>query len=161
MLAIGTALALCQRMKISELMTRNVETCRTVDTLAHAAQLMWEHDLGALPAIDEHGRVAGMITDRDICMAAYTRGEPLSAMAVSSAMSAHPTTCLQSDDVPIVEAAMAQRQLHRLPVVDDDDRLVGIISLNDLARAMAESTDISPYDVASTLAAVSAARSGV
>ncbi|MBA3541520.1 MAG: CBS domain-containing protein, partial [Deltaproteobacteria bacterium] len=59
------------------MMTRSVHTCQPTDTLAAAAKLMWEHDIGALPVVDQVGHVVGMITDRDACMAAYTRGDAL------------------------------------------------------------------------------------
>ncbi len=145
-------------MKIWELMTKDVVTCRAIDTLQDAARQMQDRDLGALPVIDEHGRVAGIITDRDICMAACTRGEPLAAIAVSSAMSAPVATCSPDDDLTAVEAEMSERQLHRLPVVDGDARLVGIVTLNDFARAMRLCTEISPLGIASTVAAVAAPR---
>lgn len=145
-------------MKISKLMTKDVYTCRTIDTLDTAAQLMWDHDIGALPVVDEHGRVVGMLTDRDALMAAYTRGEPLRAITVASTMSAHPFTCSQDDDLAKVEAEMSRRQIHRVPVVDDSGHPTGIVSLNDLARAAKQRTEISPSEVAATLAAVCAPR---
>lgn len=141
-------------MKVSKLMTKDVHTCRTIDTLAHAAELMWDHDIGSLPVIDTHGRVVGIITDRDLCMAAYTRGLPLHAIAVASTMSAHPATCTQDAEVAAVEEQMRNRQIHRMPVVDDDGHPVGVVSLNDLARASQQRTDVTASEVAATLAAV-------
>lgn len=145
-------------MKISKLMTKDVQTCRTIDTLARAAQLMWDHDIGSLPVVDAHGRVVGMITDRDMCMAAYTRGLPLHAIAVASTMSAHPVTCTQDAEVSAVEGELRSRQIHRMPVVDDGGHPVGLVSLNDLARASQQHTDVTGGEVAATLAAVCASR---
>lgn len=145
-------------MKISKLMTKNVQTCRTIDTLERAAQLMWDHDIGALPVVNEHGRVVGMLTDRDALMAAYTRGEPLRAIAVMSTMSGHPFTCSPDDELGTIETEMSQRQIHRVPVVDNDGHPVGIVSLNDLARASKQRREVSATEVAATLAAVCAPR---
>ena len=72
-------------MKVAELMTRSVLAAHPQDSLARAAQMMWDHDCGALPVIDDSGRVLGMITDRDVCMAAYTQGRPLAEIPVEIA----------------------------------------------------------------------------
>ena len=74
-------------MKVQEAMTRNVAACGVRDMLNRAAQLMWECDCGSVPVVDEAGNVCGMITDRDICMAAYTQGLPLDQILVRSTMS--------------------------------------------------------------------------
>jgi CBS domain-containing protein len=145
-------------MKISELMTRDVFTCRTHDDLASAARLMWDHDIGALPVLDEHARVVGMITDRDICMAAYTRGERIDAISVLATMSELPTTCAEDAELHEVEALMRGHQIHRVPIVDDNGRMVGIVSINDLVRTSRLHAEVSPGEVVATLAAVDAAR---
>jgi len=145
-------------MKIWKLMSKNVYTCRGVDSLARAAQLMWNHDIGALPVVDEHGRVIGMLTDRDALMASYTRGEPLHAIPVANTMASHPFTCSANDELASVEAEMSRRQIRRVPVVDDNGHPVGIVSVGDLARAAKQRNDVTPSEVASTLAAVCAPR---
>lgn len=143
-------------MKISKLMTTDVITCRTSDTLEFAAQLMWTYDIGSLPVVDEHGCVVGMLTDRDALMAAFTRGEPLRDISAGSTMSADPCTCSQDDEHTTVEAEMSRRQIRRVPVVDDDDHPVGMFSVNDLARASQRRAEVTPAEVAATLAAVGA-----
>lgn len=145
-------------MKVWKLMTKDVHTCRTIGTLERAAELMRDHAIGALPVVDENGHVVGMITDRDICMAALAHGEPLRAIAVTEAMTGHPTTCSQDEDLAAVEERMRKKQIHRVPVVDDAGHPVGIISLDDLARAAKQRTEISPSEVVDTLAAVCAPR---
>jgi CBS domain-containing protein len=145
-------------MKISNLMTKTVQTCRSVDTLAQAVQLMWDHDIGAVPVVDESGHVVGILTDRDACMAALTRGEPLHAIAVRDTMTLHPVTCTASAELGQVERKMRDHQVHRMPVVDDDGHPVGIVSLNDIACASQRNADISAKEVAATLAAVGAPR---
>ncbi|MGA8566253.1 MAG: CBS domain-containing protein, partial [Candidatus Binataceae bacterium] len=74
-------------MKVKDIMTTNVRKCFTSDSLATAAQLMWEHDCGCVPVLNEDARVVGMIADRDICMAAFFQGTPLSGIKVSTVMS--------------------------------------------------------------------------
>lgn len=145
-------------MKVSNLMAKDVITCATVDTLDDAAQLMWTYDIGSLPVVDEHGRVVGMLTDRDALMAAFTRGEPLRAISAGSTMSANLYACSQDDELAVVEAEMGRRQIHRVPVVDDEGRPVGLLSMDDLARASQRRTDVSATEVAATLAAVCAQR---
>ena len=69
-------------MKVEQVMNRNVKTCRSSDSLDRAAQLMWENDCGCVPIVDDEGRGVGMVTDRDVCMAAYTQGGPLTHLRV-------------------------------------------------------------------------------
>lgn len=64
-------------MKVQDIMTADVETCRLDDTLDRPAAIMWERDCGVVPVVDDESRIVGMLTDRDICMAAYTQGRPL------------------------------------------------------------------------------------
>ena len=122
-------------MNISEVMTRNVKSCSQDDNLGYAARLMWENDCGCVPVVDGDGRVTAMLTDRDICMAAYTQNRPLSEMPVSSASSRGVFFARASDSVDTAERMMQQKQVRRIPILDNDRRLVGILSLNDLARA--------------------------
>ncbi len=143
-------------------MTRDVFTCRTHDNLEAAAQLMWgsRHRGDCVASAEpEHARIAfGMITDRDICMAAYTRGAPINTISVLTTMSEHPTTCCEDAELREVEALMRGHQVHRVPVVDDDGRMVGIISINDLVRTSRLHVEVSPAEVVATIAAVDAAR---
>ncbi len=121
-------------MKVRELMTADAKACGPSDSLNRAAQLMWENDCGAIPVVDEELRVIGMVTDRDICMAAYTQGRTLKQSLVDSAMSKGAFTCALGDDIAAADKLMCERQVRRLPVVDDEGRLAGIISLSDIAR---------------------------
>jgi CBS domain-containing protein len=145
-------------MKIAKLMIRDAITCRTADHLDRAAQLMWEHDIGSLPVIGDDGRAVGMVTDRDICMAAYTRGAALHDIPVAVAMAHEVFSCAPDDDVRSVEDELGLRQIRRMPVIDADGRVVGVVSLNDIARASQRSREVPPTEVAATLAAVCAPR---
>lgn len=120
--------------KARDVMTRDVVSCRPADSLNRAAQLMWEGDCGALPVVDHSGKLLGMLTDRDICMAAYTRGRPLTELSVSAAMSTSVFSCRPEDTLRSVMDAMATRQVRRIPVLDEAGLLVGIVSLADVAR---------------------------
>src|SRR6266404_9489532 len=121
-------------MNVFEVMTRRVYSCRPGDTLATAAGLMWDHDIGCAPVVDVGGRVVGMITDRDICMAAYTRGTRLAEVDVASVMSRGLHACAPEQSVAEAEDLMRLEQIRRMPVVDGGGKLIGILSLADVAR---------------------------
>jgi CBS domain-containing protein len=145
-------------MIVSDLMTRGVVTCAPHDSLEHAAQLMWDADCGCLPVVDA-GRVIGMITDRDVCMGAYTQGRLLRDLNVFETMAHEVFACLPDDSLAEAEAIMRLRRVRRLPVVDLTGRLVGLISLNDVARESMrqharKQKDVTPDEVAATLAAI-------
>ncbi len=119
-------------MTVKDIMTRTAYKCRPHDSLQLAAQLMWDHDCGCVPVVDDDDHVVGMLTDRDICMSAYTRDLPLSRLAVADAMAKEVFTCAPDDSLDTAEQLMGRRQVRRLPVVADG-RLIGVLSLNDLA----------------------------
>lgn len=144
-------------MKAADLMQREIVTCSERDSLEHVAGLMWKYDIGGLPVATEGGRAVGMITDRDVAMAAYLQGAPLRSITVSSVMSRELVTCKEGDLAVEVEQVMRARQVRRVPVVDDQGRVVGMISINDIARAACE-RKLPSADVASTLAAISRPR---
>jgi len=123
-------------MKIGELMTQNVRTCLPTDTLSTAAQLMWDGDCGCIPVVSDDGskRVVGMITDRDICMAAHFHGCRPREIAVGDVMSKSVRSVGPSEDLADAEAIMRDAQVRRLPVVDSNQEILGMVSLADLAR---------------------------
>lgn len=127
-----------QAMKVQEIMSQPVVTCRPNDSLNRAAELMWDGDCGTVPVVDDDGRVAGIVTDRDICMASYTKGQTLASIPVSEAMTSAVRTCRAEDPVESAVRQIREARARRLPVVDDDNRPVGILSLNDIARSAAD-----------------------
>jgi len=141
-------------MKISELMTRSVRTCLATDSLDRAAQLMWEHDIGVVIVVDDTGQVIGMVTDRDACMAAYTSGETLRDIPVERAMSRHVVACTVDETEDAVIALMAKHKIRRIPVVDEVNHPIGMLSLNDLARTTRTGRAVPASAVAGTLAAI-------
>jgi CBS domain-containing protein len=149
-------------MKVEELMTTEVGSCRPYDDAGEAAKIMWERDCGAVPVVDQDGRVVAVLTDRDICMAAFTQGRTLADIRVSSAMSRRLWTARADDDVKDAEKTMKAHQVRRLPVVDAEGRLLGILSLSDLARqamsakrSRTKKKEVAVGDVGETLGAIS------
>jgi len=117
--------------RVSELMTRGVRTLSPSDSVALAAQAMDELDIGAIPVCDGQ-RLMGMVTDRDIVLRVVAQKLPPET-ALSDVMSKDVKWCRDSDDVETVMIEMAGYQVRRMPVVDGDRRLVGILSLGDTA----------------------------
>ena len=119
-------------MKISEVMTTDVETVNSDQTAREAAHFMLRADTGSIPVCD-NGRVIGMITDRDIAVRGVAEGRgpdtPVSDLMSDGIVCAH-----EDDDVETVARRMSDEQVRRMPVLDSDERLVGIVSLGDLAR---------------------------
>jgi len=120
-------------MKVKSIMNREVATCRPDDALWTVARLLWDHDCGLIPVVHESGRLEGVVTDRDLCMAALLSNRPASTISIREVMAKELATCRETDDVRAVHAAMRDRQLHRVPVVDRKRNLVGLVCLNDLA----------------------------
>jgi CBS domain-containing protein len=146
-------------MNVSELMTKAVQSCDTHDNLQRAAQIMWENDCGIVPVLDSEGRVVGMVTDRDVCMAAYTQGLTLAQIPVTSAMADQVHGVHEADGIEAAQALMQRARVRRVPVLNGDGRLKGILSMNDLARYVQHSTSrkangLSSGSIAQTLAAV-------
>jgi len=147
-------------MKIERIMTREVRSIGPEESLHTAARIMWENDCGCLPVVDEDGRVLAMLTDRDVCMAAWSRNRPLAELPVRGAMSGHLITCSPGDPPAAAQRLMQEHQVRRLPVTDATGRLLGLLSLNDLAREAVHEhehrhREVSEEEVARTLAAVS------
>jgi CBS domain-containing protein len=118
-------------MKISERMTRDVQLVTQAQSIRDAAQLMAQLDVGALPVADSD-RLVGMITDRDIAVRAVAAGQGPET-PIRDAMSADVLYCYEDQTVEEVARNMADVRVRRLPVVNRDKRLVGIISLGDIA----------------------------
>ena len=126
-------------MTVGQLMNRSIRTCHAGDSLNAAAQIMWEEDCGCVPVVQENDdqerpRLVGIVTDRDVCMAAYTQGKPLASIPVASVMERDLATCVAADPITVALNILRTRRLHRLPVVEHDAELVGVLSLADIAR---------------------------
>jgi len=140
-------------------MTSDVGTCQAHETLERAAQIMWERDCGCVPIVDEQSRPVSIITDRDICMAAWTQGKGLAAITIASAMSRRMFTTRPTDGVADAERSMRRGGVRRLPVVNDAGVLVGVLSLDDILRRgepgpVLSRDPLAPATLASTASAV-------
>src|SRR5262245_15778163 len=120
-------------MKVKDIMTPNVKRCSPTTNLAAAAKIMWEEDCGAVPVTDDQGKVIGMITDRDICIAGATRSRTEGEIPVQDVISSSLFSCYPDDDVRVAMETMKTQRLRRLPVVGYDGRLAGIVSIHDVA----------------------------
>ena len=144
-------------MKVQDVMTYDVQTCRPETNLAEAAMQMWRGDFGTLPVITAAGKVVGMITDRDICMATATKHRDPARIHVKEVMSGKVYGCSCDTDIHEALKIMQQHKVRRLPIMSaEDKRLQGILSMNDLAlKAKTErNAELSAEDVENTLRAV-------
>ena len=119
-------------MKVSEVMTRNVETITPDQPVSEAAGFMLSADTGSIPVL-ENDRLVGMITDRDIAVRGVANGRGPDT-AVRELMTSDIVSVRDTDDVSEAAARMSEAQVRRVPVVDSDERLCGIVSLGDLSR---------------------------
>jgi CBS domain-containing protein len=119
-------------MKVSEIMTREPVSVGPDATLGEVATLMKQEDCGSLPVVED-ARLIGIVTDRDIVIRAVAAGKDAKTTCVSDVMSADPITVRPDDDVDVAEREMRERQVRRLPVVEDG-KLVGILVTAQIAR---------------------------
>lgn len=117
---------------VRDVMTRSPETVSPGDTLQHVAQLMLENDCGAIPVVDED-KVVGIITDRDIVMRVLAKGRNPLELKVSEAMTTGVACAREDDSIDRVMELMSRHQVRRIPVVDEGDRVIGIVAQADLA----------------------------
>lgn len=143
-------------MKAKEIMTTNPKACSPTTTLADAARFMWDYDCGILPAVIDGGKVVGLITDRDICMAAAIQNRNLSNIAVDEVYSGDVYSCKPEDDVRTVLLTMREKKVRRLAVIDDDGILMGMLSMNDIVRKAgdAKKGDLKYEDIVNTYKAI-------
>ncbi len=142
-------------MHLKEIMSQPVVSCPVDSQLDAPARLMWEFDCGVIPLVGDDGRLQGIITDRDICMAALSQGKPLHEIRASSAMAARPVACHVDDSVEAAEQLMRDAQVRRIPIIDGEGRPVGIVGMTDLARKAAHAKKSGvDRELVQTLAAV-------
>ena len=119
-------------MTVKDVLTVPVTTCRPEMNLAAASALMWEKDCGVLPVLNENGELAGILTDRDICIALGTRNRLPSEVAVREVMGTSPLICKPTDDVRSALQIMREAKVRRLPVVGENGVVEGVVSLGDI-----------------------------
>ena len=142
-------------MKVRDIMTKQPKACGPDTNVAAAAGLMWANDCGVLPVVDD-GKLAGIITDRDICIALGTRNRPAAEIPVKDVATREVQTCTPDDSVETAMATMRRAKVRRLPVVSDGGKVEGMVALNDLVLAADRKRWEVDYDqVVDTIRAVS------
>jgi CBS domain-containing protein len=142
---------------ISDIMTTEVQVVQPQESLRQAATLMQELDIGSLPVCDGE-RLLGMLTDRDITVYGVAQGLDPDASCVSDVMTDHIEYCTADQDVDEVMRQMGDKQVRRLPVIDADKNLIGIVSLGDLAVRQSDRIDRTVRDISQPGSASSGAK---
>lgn len=141
-------------MKVEAIMKRQVQTCRADQTLNEAVQVFWDKDCGVVPVVDTEEKLVGILTDRDVAVSAYFRGENLKNISVAEAMGRNVLTVLESDDIEDALELMRTHQVRRLPVVDPDGKVEGIVSLSDFFHAAVKDEHLKPKKLVRAFAAI-------
>lgn len=144
-------------MTVSDLMSAPVATCRHDTAVAAAARLMRDHACGFMPVLDANQYVAGVVTDRDVVIALADDGRG-GDLTVSRAMTAPAHTCLPGDSVHDALQMMKRFHVRRVPVVDRGGQLLGVLSLDDVARAAHRPGMPAPGVIVDALAGICAPR---
>lgn len=145
--------------KVEELMTTHVAACTPGTSLASAAEMMWSADCGLIPVVED-GKLCGVITDRDICIALGTRDRRASELCVSEVATQPVEACEPDSDVHAAMSKMRKARVRRIPVVNPEGGLQGMLTLNDLILAAERKHGALDYEeVMNTLKAVSDHRS--
>lgn len=121
--------------KCSEVMTREPVCCEPGDPVTRVADMMRQHDVGSLPVVEsrDSGRLVGIVTDRDLVTKVVAANRDVELATARDAMTPNPLTCREDDDVERAVSLMADRQVRRMPVIDESGRLSGIIAQADVA----------------------------
>ncbi len=148
-------------MKVKEIMTRDAKVCDLNASLADAAKTMWDNNCGVLPVLKDGKEIVGLITDRDICMAVAMRDRNPSGISVEEVMTGAVYSVTPEDDVHQALKTMQEHKIRRLPVVDPEGQLKGVLSMNDFTLHAKElvgrkAPEISFSDVVNTYAAIGA-----
>ena len=130
--------------KCKDVMTEDPVCCLPTDAVSKAAQLMKDEDVGSIPVVEDEQtmKLIGIVTDRDLALQVVAPERDASTTQVEDVMTYEVITCRASDDVQKAVDAMAQHQLRRMPVIDADHRIVGIISQADVATRVEKSEEI-------------------
>jgi CBS domain-containing protein len=122
-------------MKCKEIMTKDPVCCLPGDTVDQAARLMEDEDVGSIPVVADQKtkRLMGIVTDRDLALKVVAQRRSIPSVTVEEVMSRNPVTCHADDDLQKAIDAMERNQVRRIPVVDDNNRIIGIIAQADVA----------------------------
>jgi CBS domain-containing protein len=128
-------------MKVRDLTVCNAGACTPETSLARAGAILRRSEVGTLPVVDRDDRVIGTVTDRELLLEIARRNAPPSEILVESVMSERPAVCSPQDDVLDVLAIMRRNRVRLLPVVDEDDRLEGVLSIDEIVAQAADGRD--------------------
>jgi CBS domain-containing protein len=145
-------------MKARDIMSPLPHTCGPHTDLATVTRVMWDHDCGFVPVVDTAGRVVGVVTDRDICIATATRRLLPEHISVAEVMTTPIHACQLDDAIRDVLSTMQRFRVRRVPVLDAGGRLQGVISLNDIVLASSGKREPKASEVVATMAAICAHR---
>jgi len=140
-------------MQVKDVMTADVRSCSLVTNLAEAGALMLDGDCGMLPVMDA-GKLVGVVTDRDVCIALATRNRRASEVMVGDVVQAPALTCGPDDDVRAALETMKRHRVRRLPVEGFGGTVMGVVSMNDLVLAAGPRKPVRDAQVVSTLQAI-------
>ena len=127
-------------MKVQDVMTQAPACCTPEDDVFVAAQIMHRFDVGIVPVTDKvnaHAKLVGVVTDRDLCLKALGSGKDPATFTVNDCMSTHLTVCTPLESIEVILKRMGRAKVRRLPVVDRNLDVIGIISLDDIVRLKA------------------------
>jgi CBS domain-containing protein len=142
-------------MLVKDLMTRNVNSCRPENNLAEVARVMRKQRCGALPIVDGSGKVTGIITDRDICIALGMKNIKASDVRARDVSHTACISCSPDNDVRDALRTMATQEVSRLPVIDEAGQLVGILSIDDVIfRAGGGHSNLTDREIIDTMRAM-------
>ena len=153
-------------MKVKDIMTGSPIYCTAKTNLGEAAALMWSRDCGILPVVDGERKVIGVVTDRDMFLALGTRNRLAGDITVGEVAPAKPFLCGSEDDIHTALATMARQKVRRLPVVNPEGRLEGILSMDDVIvraspRVSGHAAELSHDDAINVLKKIYETRSPV
>lgn len=137
-------------MKCKEIMTPNPRYCSPQATSIEAAKIMRDEDVGIVPICEQDKKLVGVVTDRDICLTVVAEERHPREVKVSECMSEELVTCKPEDDVRKAEDLMKEYQVRRIPIVDDQGRILGVIAQADIALKVGK-----PQEVTETLKEIS------
>jgi CBS domain-containing protein len=143
-------------MKVSEVMTRTPAYCNPETNLGEAVEIMWVCNCGALPVVDTEGRVVSVITDRDICIALGTRNRLASDLTVADVSTQRVISCDANEDISSALTRMAKNKVRRLPVINAQGKLEGILSMDDVVgrtniQGISKGEGLTSEDIVTTL----------
>ncbi len=135
-------------MKVNECMCKDVCCIKSDTKLNEVAKLMSENHIGCIPVCDQNNSICGIVTDRDILLRSVACEKDPKTTPVSEVMTCDVCTCKQDDEMTNAESMMAQNQIRRLPVCDEQNHVIGILTLGDLAQ---NNSDLGKNEVCTTI----------